>query len=212
MSNAVTDEVPDLADPTGKPLAPRLRVVNTDGRGFKTQVYIDDRDVSDCFSNVTVNAGVTGAVRVELEALVCEVCVDSADNLMQVTMPGDATHDLLVRYGWTPPAEPVTLPATSVRKVDDSTTLDPGLFASSRGRNKLLVEDELFTTGEPTTGRELLDRFFEQVQHNWEPSEGDTLQVARVDSFDGTPVPGLRRYTLSLTLDTGDDDAADVEP
>ena len=81
---------------------PRLRVENTSGVGYKTKIFIDEQDVSECFSDVKVTAGVKGAVTVELEALVAECFIDGH---MQLKLVGDGTRELLIKHGWMPPAE-----------------------------------------------------------------------------------------------------------
>lgn len=52
---------------------PRVRIVNDSGLGYETKVYIDDVDVSDCFSRVTLTADSRHAVTAELGVPACAV-------------------------------------------------------------------------------------------------------------------------------------------
>lgn len=81
---------------------PRLRVENTTGNGWQTKIFIDDVDVSTCFNNVRVTAGLKDAVVVELDAIMAECIVDGH---LQVKMPVDGTRELLIKHGWTPPSD-----------------------------------------------------------------------------------------------------------
>src|SRR5882757_11416462 len=179
-SLALDDPTPtDDPTPVDKPL-PRLRVVNTTGVGFKTKIYIDDEDVSACFNNVQVTAGLKDSVMVQLDALVCEIEIDNAQVL---EMPAEGTRELLIKHGWTPPVEPVIVPAaTTVTRTHRYEPLD----------------SELFNYGEAVSGRELVNRLMERVEQDWEPSDSDTLTVERVYDEDGLPIPGKRSYSLTL--------------
>jgi hypothetical protein len=177
----------------------KLRIVNDDGRGFNTKVYIDDQDVSECFRAVRIEAGLTGPVTAELEAVACEVQVG---DVLQLKLPNEGTRDLLIKHGWTPPAEPVEVPVVRRKTA--------GVLKSKTVRgavhDPLDIEADLFTAdGEQISGRELLNRFFERVQREWEPGEGDELTVNRAYDMFGNPVPGKRTYSLTLTLGTDRD-------
>lgn len=99
-------------------------------------------------------------------------------------MPVDGTRELLVKHGWTPPAEPKVVKA--VRTTFPYEPLDFGLV----------------DYGEQIDGTELLDRFFDRVQQDWEPNDGDVLTVSRAFDEYGDPIPGKRKYILELTMDS----------
>ena len=166
---------------------PRLRVVNTSGVGYQTKIYIDDVDVSECFNDVTIRANLYDAVQVQLNATVVEIEVDNA---LQLTMPFEGTHDLLVKHGWTPPTKPVEVPV--VRDLPD---LEP-------------LDEELFDYSGPMRGQELVDQFLTRVKREWTPNEGDTLSVSRVVDERGVPVLGKREYVLKVTMDR----MSEIEP
>jgi len=84
---------------------PRLRIVNTTGVGSRTQIFIDDTDVSGCFSSATIKADLNDAVKVELEAVVVEIEFEGGKELR---MPFTGTRELLIRHGWTPPAQNIS--------------------------------------------------------------------------------------------------------
>lgn len=168
------------------PSTPRLKIINTSGVGYQTRIYIDDQDVSECFGDAKISMGLKEAVKVQLEAIVCEVRVEDA---MHLRMTTDATHDLLVKHGWTPPDEPVHVP----RPVKKVMPYEP-----------LNLDHVLFGGNEEMCGRSLVDRFVERVQNDWEPTDRDELTIARVYDDNGDPVPGKRCYTLTVTMDERD--------
>lgn len=152
-----------------------------------TRVFIDDHDVSECFNAVKLSADIRGGMAAELSALAVAVDVSGIE---QLRMPADATRDLLIRHGWTPPAEPVVVPATTQIRTNGETvayeSVAPGLIDDNH-------------VG-PVSGRDLLDRFITRIQNEWEPGDNDTLTIERVTDDNDQPVPGKRRYTLQLTL------------
>jgi hypothetical protein len=178
----------------------KLRIVNTDGRGINTKVFIDDQDVSECFRAVRVEAGISGAVTAELEAVACEV---EFNDVAQLKLPNDTTRELLIKHGWTPPAEPVEVPVVVRRKTAGAMeSTGPNSVYAWDAQKPLDPVVDLFTDyGEPIGGRELLNRFFERVQRDWEPNEHDELTARRVYDERGREIPGRREYTLTLTLD-----------
>lgn len=161
---------------------PRLRILNGSGVGYKTEIYIDGQDVSGCFNRVEITCDLNGTVSATLTATVCEVT--AGGDMTQLVMPDARTADLLVSYGWTPPAEPVVVEHSRVR----ASVVEP-------------LDNELFTHGEAVTGRDLLNKFISRLQSEWAPNEDDTLTVSRVRDLDNVPIPGKREYTLSVTLD-----------
>ena len=98
-----------------KPL-PRVRIVNTSGVGYKTRVYIDDVDVSACFSNVLISVDIKDAVSAQMTAQICEFEVDG---VRVDEMFVEAGRDLLIATGWTPPA-----PVDAVVEVQPAVELD----------------------------------------------------------------------------------------
>lgn len=80
----------------------RMRIVNTSGVGFQTKIFIDDIDVSTCFSDLRVVVGLKDAVKVELEAVVVEI---EFDGVNEIRMPFEGTREMLIRHGWTPPIQ-----------------------------------------------------------------------------------------------------------
>lgn len=164
---------------------PRVRIVNDDGRGMQTRIYIDDQDVSSCFSAVTVKAGVRTAVTAELEVVAAAVDFEGFEHLR---FPNGETRELLIRHGWTPPASPAVVPSMRV----------------THARPKFEDDSLVAEFGEPqvpVSGRELVDRFIETLQSEWEPGADDSLTVSRVFDPDNNPIPGRRVYTLKVTVD-----------
>lgn len=82
--------------------SPRLKIVNTTGVGRTTQIFIDDQDVSTCFSSASIKTNVNGAVLVELEAVVVEI---DFEGVKELRMPFTGTREVLIRHGWTPPIQ-----------------------------------------------------------------------------------------------------------
>jgi hypothetical protein len=162
----------------------RLKIVNTEGVGFKTKIFIDGEDVSSCFKEAKIGIAYDGAVEVELSPVLAEIEID---NVMQLKMPVDGTRELLVKHGWTPPVEPKVVKA--VRTTFPYEPLDFGL-----------VED-----GESVGGVELLSRFFSRVQEEWEPNDADTLTMSRVYDDLGRSIPGKRKYLLEVTMDSAEE-------
>lgn len=80
---------------------PRLRIVNTTGVGFKTKVYVDDVDISECFSSAVIRMGLKDSVQVLFEAVASQVDIDG---MQHIEMP-EHTRELLTKFGWTPPAD-----------------------------------------------------------------------------------------------------------
>lgn len=172
---------------------PRVRVVNTSGIGHETKIYIDDVDVSGCFNNVTVNAALDGGVEVQLSAVVCEVEVDRA---LVLRWPGEDTRELLVKHGWSPPVEPVVVPAPDKQIIP----YEP-------------IDHDLLEPGESLSGEELIERLFGRIKDKWSPNLDDTLTVTRTRRRDGTLIPGRRTYTLRVTMDgVHPDPDPDAEP
>lgn len=101
---------------------PRLRIVNTTGVGHKTQIFIDDQDVSTCFSSATIKTDLNNLVQVELEAVVVEI---DFDGTKEIRMPMPGTREILIRHGWTPPAQtdlevpPVDLDESLAESLDE---------------------------------------------------------------------------------------------
>lgn len=171
---------------------PRVRIVNRDGRGLMTQVFIDDVDVSSCFSGVNIKAGVHNAVTAQLEAVVVAVDFDGVEHLR---MPAaETTRELLIRHGWTPPAEPVEVPSET--RAINASILSENEWETLR-RAMLGSADDCPAVG----GRELLDQFLERLESEWEPKEGDTLSVERVKDEHGNSLDDRLRYTLQVVLD-----------
>jgi DNA-binding transcriptional regulator YiaG len=165
--------------------APRVRIVNDDGRGYMTRIYIDDQDVSECFSAVKITAGTKGALVAELDAIAVAVDVH---NVEQLRIPSETTRDVLIRHGWTPPAEPVTV-VSEQRRIQPPKNFEP-------------LAPGLFGDDEPVRGHELVERFYERLRDDWEPSEEDRFTIERVYDEDDQPVPGKTRYTLAVVLDS----------
>lgn len=165
---------------------PRIRIVNDDGRGFMTKVFIDGQDMSECFSGVKVSAGTTGGLDVELDVVASAVDV-CGGSLLRTS---DATRELLIQHGWTPPAEPVLVPVETRHAMVPSRfePLVPGLFADD----------------EPVNGHEVVQRFYERLSAEWEPGEDDRFTVSRVYDDTDQVVPGKTRYTLAVTLDNAE--------
>lgn len=171
------DAAPDAATPD----LPRLRVVNTTGAGFHTQVFIDDQDVSSCFNAATITTTLRGPVEVQLNAIICEIEIDNA---MSLRMPNEGTRELLIKHGWTPPAEHVVVPA-----VHKHVPYEP-------------LDHDLMDASTPISGNDLMDRFIERVRSDWTPNEDDSLTVSRVYDEDGDVVAGKFVYTARVTMDS----------
>ena len=77
-----------------------MRVVNESGIGRNTKVYIDGQDVSGCFNGFQVSADIKSVVEGELSLVMAEVEF-YGDTQLRLS---SATHDVLVKFGWTPPA------------------------------------------------------------------------------------------------------------
>lgn len=90
----------------------RLKIVNTGGAAWKTQITIDDNDVSSCFSGYRITGTVGEAVKVELDVVVAEIDFEGTKEL-RMPMPG--TREVLIRHGWTPPAQEIS---TEIPPVD----------------------------------------------------------------------------------------------
>lgn len=164
----------------------RLRVVNEDGLGFKTKIFIDDQDVSECFNKVSVDASLQGAVHVTLDAVVAELEFDGEYSVLH--MPAQDTRELLIRHGWTPPPEEdVKVRTKSIRR---NFSVEP-------------LQEELFDPGVPKSGAELVDDLITKLKLDWVPGEygDDTLSVARVYDERGNLVDNMRTYTLKVTLE-----------
>lgn len=84
---------------------PRMRIVNTTGVGYKTKIFIDDVDVSDCFSDLRVIVGLKDTVKVEMEATVVAIDFEGVE---EIRMPLSGTRELLIRHGWTPPVQSIS--------------------------------------------------------------------------------------------------------
>lgn len=101
---------------------PRMRIVNKSGVGFKTQIFIDDVDVSDCFTDLKIVVGLKDAVKVEMEAVVVEI---EFEGVNEIRMPFEGTREMLIRHGWTPPAQtdleapPVDLDESLAESLDE---------------------------------------------------------------------------------------------
>lgn len=95
---------------------PRMRIVNDSGIGRNTKIFIDDVDVSGCFADVRITAGVKDVVVAQLEAILVEVEFEGVERLM---IPFAGTRELLIKYGWTPPAEDDIIDAEIVDDVED---------------------------------------------------------------------------------------------
>lgn len=80
-----------------------FRITNGTGLGRDTYVVIDGEDVSPDLQAVTVRASANGLVEIELEPLVTEAPAFGGRPARVVF--GGATRDLLIRHGWTPPAD-----------------------------------------------------------------------------------------------------------
>lgn len=88
------------------PTRPRVRIENTTGAAHQTKIYIDGVDVSECFTNATVRLDPSlrpnqNLVVADLTVLVAELDIDGA----QLVFPTDGTRELLIKHGWTPPAD-----------------------------------------------------------------------------------------------------------
>lgn len=88
-----------------------LRIVNSGGIGRNTKIFIDDQDVSSCFSAVKINADISGSVQAELEAVIVEIEFEGGKELR---MPFAGTRELLIRHGWTPPVQEISPEAPPV--------------------------------------------------------------------------------------------------
>lgn len=161
---------------------PRVRIENASGIGYQTKIYIDDQDVSGCFNSVTITCDLNGTAHATLHATAVEIA--AGGEMLQLELPDERTAALLVKYGWTPPAQPVLVEYERRHSV-----VTPPL------------EHELFTPGERVSGRELMDRFIERLRSEWAPDENASLTVARVRTDDGEIVAGKRAYTLEVVLD-----------
>jgi DNA-binding transcriptional regulator YiaG len=150
-----------------------------------TKVYIDGQDVSECFSAVKIKASTEGALVAELDAVAVAVDVHDVE---QLRIPSDVTRDLLVRHGWTPPAEPVTV-VSEQHRIQLPTNFEP-------------LAPGLFGDDEPVRGHELVERFYERLRDDWEPGDDDRFTIERVFDEDNQPVPGKTRYTLAVVLDS----------
>lgn len=96
---------------TGSPFGPAIplvRIENSTGVGFKTKVFIDGVDVSNCVSDAVIHTPLEDAVTATLTVLVSELDIDGS-HLRVPLAPGatvtDGAHKLLVQHGWTPPAD-----------------------------------------------------------------------------------------------------------
>jgi hypothetical protein len=83
----------------------RLKITNDGGAAWKTKITVDDQDVSNCFSGYRITGAVGEAVKVELDVVVAEIDFEGTKELR---MPFAGTRELLIRHGWTPPAQAIT--------------------------------------------------------------------------------------------------------
>lgn len=83
----------------------RLKITNGGGAAWKTKITVDDQDVSGCFSGYRITGAVGEAVKVELDVVVAEIDFEGTKELR---MPFAGTRELLIRHGWTPPAQAIT--------------------------------------------------------------------------------------------------------
>jgi hypothetical protein len=79
----------------------KLRLGGT-GLPGDTQIELDGQDIASAVTGLSLRVGTYGLPEVTLEVVLHEL--DTVLETPLVILP-DATRDLLVRLGWTPPAE-----------------------------------------------------------------------------------------------------------
>lgn len=88
-----------------------FKIWNDSDAGYMTRVEIDGEEVSGNFQSLTITAGVKTAVEIELEPLVVEVPESrfstgfDDDGPTRLIFGTKDTRELLIKHGWTPPAE-----------------------------------------------------------------------------------------------------------
>lgn len=83
----------------------KLRITNKGGVASRTRVELNGVDISEHCQGVRFGAQVKDVCQATLDLLVGEVEIDG-DVLLR--MPDEATRDLLIKHGWTPPPGEVT--------------------------------------------------------------------------------------------------------
>lgn len=80
-----------------------FKIWNDSDAGFKTKIEIDGERVEHCFSNLAITAGVKDAVKIELDMPIAEQL--RSDKPARLVFPLADSRDLLIKHGWTPPAD-----------------------------------------------------------------------------------------------------------
>ena len=78
------------------------RITIHDAGGLNQSVHLDGEDISSAIRGLTYHAEAWQPPKVELDLAVVEWDADLDDARLHIP---DATRDLLIRFGWTPPAE-----------------------------------------------------------------------------------------------------------
>ena len=81
------------------------RSLRISSNGPTSSVHLDDQDISAALRGLTLRLNPGDMPQARLDVVALDVSTYSDD--VQVYLP-DATRDLLVRLGWTPPAEEAT--------------------------------------------------------------------------------------------------------
>jgi hypothetical protein len=81
-----------------------FKIWNDSDAGRHTHIEIDGVDVSGQFNDLRITADVKSAVQVELDMCVAEVRKREGEPA-KLRFPMEGTRELLIKHGWTPPAE-----------------------------------------------------------------------------------------------------------
>jgi len=81
----------------------KFKIWNDSNAGRNTHVEIDDEDVSGLFSDLRITADINSVVQVELDMCIAEQ--RRFDRPAKLIFPAAGTRELLIKHGWTPPAE-----------------------------------------------------------------------------------------------------------
>lgn len=76
--------------------------IESDGKPSSTRVELNGQDISNLTCGATVKVAIGEIPRIELDLLAVEVTSKTGD--AEIYLPQE-TQDLLVKFGWTPPAE-----------------------------------------------------------------------------------------------------------
>lgn len=81
-----------------------FKIWNDSGKGRDTHIEVNGREVSDAINRIEISAAVEGLVKIELDLPIVEQAVTSEDKPARLFIH-EPTRDLLIKWGWTPPAE-----------------------------------------------------------------------------------------------------------